>query len=217
MIWFTSDLHLGHANVLRFANRPWPSIEKMNKALIDSINVKVSPADELYILGDYSYKLTKELAAALRIRIRCQNVHLVPGNHDKDWSLQDFKDTFILEPPICQLKVNGIKIILSHYPLADWPAMSHGSWHLHGHIHSQRLQGLATYNELNQMQGILRYDVGVDANKYEPVSWQNLQNWFDGTASSGRIRWWNWVDQTQDAIVQAECKLIREQDENESM
>ena len=73
---------------------------------------------------------------------------------------------FIVEPPICVLKIDGQKIVLSHYPMADWQGMNHGSWHLHGHIHSSG----GAYNEFNRKQGLLRHDVGVDANDYAPVS-----------------------------------------------
>lgn len=50
--------------------------------------------------------------------------------------------------------------------MADWQGMSHGSWHLHGHIHSCG----GAYNNFNCRQGLLRYDVGVDASGYAPVS-----------------------------------------------
>ena len=38
MIWFTSDTHFGHANVLKFSERPWDDIDDMNYALIENIN-----------------------------------------------------------------------------------------------------------------------------------------------------------------------------------
>ena len=50
MIWFTSDMHLGHEKALDFTCRPWNQIDEMNE--------KVKENDELYILGDYSFKIT---------------------------------------------------------------------------------------------------------------------------------------------------------------
>ena len=58
MIWFTSDTHFGHENVLKFTDRPWETIWQMNDAIVDSINGKVAVDDELYILGDFSFKMT---------------------------------------------------------------------------------------------------------------------------------------------------------------
>lgn len=166
MIWFTSDTHFGHANVLHFTDRPFGDIAHMNRALINAINERVAPTDDLYILGDFSYQMTAVEAAALRSKINCRKVHIVPGNHDKDWTHKDVAGTFIVEPPIVRINIHGQKIVLSHYPLMEWQSMSRGSWHLHGHIHSAG----SVYNELNRKQDLMRYDVGVDANDLAPVS-----------------------------------------------
>ncbi len=65
MLWFTSDTHFGHANVLNFTDRPFGDIAHMNRALINAINERVAPTDDLYILGDFSYQMTAAEAAAL--------------------------------------------------------------------------------------------------------------------------------------------------------
>ncbi len=191
MIYFTSDTHFGHANVLKFIGRPFRDIDQMNQALIDNINVRVGRDDELYILGDFSFKISAADAAALRRKIACERVYLVPGNHDKGWGagVRELEGVFRVLPPIHRLKVDGRKYVLSHYPLVDWPSMSHGSVMLHGHIHSQG----ADYNELNRMQGVYRYDVGVDANGLRPVSLEEIDAWFAGVACAGRARWRAWV------------------------
>ena len=44
----------------------------------------------------------------------------------------------------------------------------------HGHIHSNRRA-----NEINQWQHFRRFDVGVDANKYTPVSIDSIAYFFD--------------------------------------
>lgn len=166
MIWFTSDLHLGHRAVLGFCSRPWDTVEQMNAALIASINERVGIRDELYVLGDFSYRVGVEEAMRLREATFCRSVHLVPGNHDRNWAAPGREDTFIVEPLITQLKLpGGRKLALSHYPMMDWPSLGHGAIHLHGHIHATR-----EYNERNRSMGLLRYDVGVDANGYAPVS-----------------------------------------------
>lgn len=192
MIWFTSDTHFGHERILDFTNRPFGSIREMNDALIANINEKVKPEDELYILGDYSFKMTAADAADLRRNIKCKKVHLIPGNHDKDWNQPAVAGIFIVEPHVRTLRQDKKKLALCHFPMADWPAMSHGSIHLHGHIHSE---GHA-YNEINRMQGLYRFDVGVDANGYSPVSLEEILNWFSGIECNGRAKWPNWVNAT---------------------
>ncbi len=73
--------------------------------------------------------------------------------------------------------------------MVDWQGMSHGSWHLHGHIHSCG----DAYNKFNLRQGLLRYDVGADANSYAPVSLEELKLWFvqvDEPVSCVNWPWW---------------------------
>ena len=97
MIWFTSDMHLGHEKALDFTCRPWNQIDEMDEGIIANINEKVKENDELYILGDYSFKITALEAATLRKKIYCKKVHLVPGNHAKDWNNKLVQGTFIVE------------------------------------------------------------------------------------------------------------------------
>lgn len=205
MIWFTSDTHFGHEVALRSCERPWAGVGEMNGALVDAINEHVEPGDTLYHLGDYSFKMTLEDAANLRKRISCKDVHLVPGNHDKDWAQPAVGWAFTVEKPITVLKIGKLKLVLSHFPMADWQSMSHGSIHMHGHIHSRGMQ----YNELNRMQGLYRYDVGVDANGFSPVSLDEVLAWFEGVPCSGRVDWRNWVNETGSKAVSrklAGCK-----------
>ena len=50
MIWFTSDMHLGHEKALDFTCRPWNQIDEMNEGIIANINEKVKENDEGIIL-----------------------------------------------------------------------------------------------------------------------------------------------------------------------
>ena len=85
MMWFTADLHLGDTNILHDMDRPFDSVEEMNRKVIDAINECVATDDRLYILGDFTYRLPLAEAVRLRERIECQNVTLIRGNHDGDW------------------------------------------------------------------------------------------------------------------------------------
>ncbi|MCC6094419.1 MAG: hypothetical protein LIV24_05295 [Eubacterium sp.] len=69
MIWFTSDLHLGHEAVIRMQNRPFKDIREMNNALIHNLNECVKANDKLYILGDVSHHVSPEQSNSLIKRI----------------------------------------------------------------------------------------------------------------------------------------------------
>ena len=183
MIYFAADTHFGHSNIIEATGRPYPTVERMNAALIANINDRVSASDTLYVLGDFSYRTTAEEARRLRSRINCRNVHLVRGNHDKHWSETKFADIFASEQDYLEIKpgfAEGHKLVLFHYPLLSWNGRWRAAIHLHGHIHSQG----SSYNERNRETGILRYDVGVDANGYCPVSRDEILEFFCGVESA---------------------------------
>ncbi len=155
----------------------------MNQALIQNINDTVSTEDDLWILGDFSYGISKEEVRALRKLISCRHVHLIYGNHDKDYSSDQI---FQSVQQYKELKTAYGRVVLFHYPILEWSAAHYGSIHLHGHIHST-----GDYNEENLSKkfadrisyghtakhedlGLRIYDVGVDANNYRPISIERI-------------------------------------------
>lgn len=165
MIYFTSDLHLGHENVLRFHHRPFADVQEMNRVLITNYNAVVRPEDTVYILGDLAYKISVQDANALIAKLNGKK-YLIRGNHDKNYDVSLFEE-------ICDYKdvaACARHFALMHYPIMSWKQMHRGSIHLHGHIHSEGTD----YNQENKNNGIRRYDVGVDANNYYPVSIEKI-------------------------------------------
>ena len=80
-IWFTSDTHFNHNNIIRFCNRPWNTVEEMDKALIENWNSVVKPDDIVFHLGDFAFAPNskwKTLLQALNGKI-----YLIVGNHDE--------------------------------------------------------------------------------------------------------------------------------------
>ena len=47
MIFFTADTHFGHANVIKHDDRPFKTVEEMDKAIIDNWNSVVGDKDEV--------------------------------------------------------------------------------------------------------------------------------------------------------------------------
>ena len=178
MIYLTADLHLGHANIIKLCDRPFSDVKRMDSALIAAINDRVSYDDELWVLGDFAYKLDAGHICRLRERIVCPRVHLVRGNHDLRMTPGKMQKVFEFDGSYYDglWSPAGRRMVLCHYPIADWNTQGRGSYMLHGHIHSVG----SAYNERQRAAGLLRLDVGVDANNYAPVSIEQIDAWFKG-------------------------------------
>ena len=50
--WFSADLHFGHANIIRYCDRPFADVDEMNWRLVRRWNATVAPTDEVWVLGD---------------------------------------------------------------------------------------------------------------------------------------------------------------------
>ncbi|UTY40724.1 hypothetical protein NMU03_08205 [Allocoprobacillus halotolerans] len=74
MIYFTSDLHLGHENIIRLNDRPFENVEDMNRVLIQNWNSFVKKNDFIYILGDLTMKLPLEKANQIISRLNGRKI-----------------------------------------------------------------------------------------------------------------------------------------------
>jgi calcineurin-like phosphoesterase family protein len=127
----------------------------MNEALVARWNETVAPQDEVWHLGDFAWRMSAENAAALLARLNGRK-HLITGNNDDasvtsltGWaSVQAYKE----------LELEGVWLILGHYPFRTWNRMYKGAYNLHGHSHGA-LSALTR-----------QVDVGVDVWDYRPVS-----------------------------------------------
>ena len=162
MVYFTSDLHFGHENIIKFCNRPFDSVEAMNKALIKNWNATVQHDDEIYIIGDFTgnYGQAKSFLPVLNGK-----KYMITGNHDK--FLRDSDESHIWFEWVKEYAViscKGFRWVLFHYPIAEWSGFYKGSIHLHGHIHNRPIA--SSWNPST----IRAFNVGVDVNDYKPVS-----------------------------------------------
>ena len=165
MIWFTSDLHLGHGAAINMCERPFETVEEMNETLIRNFNSCVKKNDTVYILGDIAHRTPVDVVNQGIARLNGKKV-LCKGNHDKRYNAELFAGIY----DFLEISTHGVNLSLMHYPMMSWPKSRHGSLHLHGHIHSK-----GDYNLQQKKEGILRYDVGVDVNGYYPVSIEQVK------------------------------------------
>ncbi len=136
-LFFTSDTHFGHANIIKFCNRPFVSVDEMNEGLIARWNEVVKPEDTVWSLGDFAFMQfdqTKEIIKRLN-----GNLHMVLGNHDQKIA-QNRKE--LLESGLVkeirdykELSWDKQKMCLFHYAQRAWNGSHYGSWQLFGHTH----------------------------------------------------------------------------------
>lgn len=149
-LFFTSDTHFFHRNIIKYCQRPFASPEEMNRAIISIWNRQVQKGERVYHLGDVSFG---GLAETYRVLAELNGeICLLRGNHDDALADDPYlRERFVWIKDYHELNWNGRRIVLCHYPLAQWRDAQRGAWHLYGHTHgSIALPGAAL-------------DVGIDA------------------------------------------------------
>lgn len=155
--FFTSDTHYGHANIIKYCNRPFSNTDSMNDVLVDNINKKVGPGDVLWHLGDFA--MGGELnVREFRDRLKCKRINLIIGNHDNRKVVHKYQ---LFENIYDLFEYKGeVSIVLCHYAMKVWNKSHHGYYHLYGHSHGT----------LPDDQNSNSFDVGVDCHGFQPLS-----------------------------------------------
>ena len=170
MKFYTSDLHFNHANIMTLCHRPFKSIEEMNETIILKWNQKILASDEVYILGDVVWG-NGLMANQFISRLKGKKF-LIEGNHDyrflkdRNFDLSLFKWVKKYE----EIEDNYNKVILCHYPMAEWNGFYHNSIDLFGHVHDNP----SFYHNYPWAYCKNAYNVGVDVNDFEPKTLTEL-------------------------------------------
>ena len=193
-IFFTSDWHVGYANVLEFDKRPFKDLHHMHRVLINNYNSSVPIDGVCYFAGDMGLCKTETLSKIIK-QLNGTKV-LILGNHDRNThSMYSQGFDVVLNAAIFYL--GKYRISMSHCPLPglfrekvegmkgakegeNWHGehknqlfMSQDTtvdFHIHGHIHSGPHcdKPKSTNNQ---------FDCGVAANNYRPVSMSEIESW----------------------------------------
>jgi len=160
--WFTSDTHFGHANIIRYDNRPFQDIVEHDNELIRRWNTVVGKGDVVYHLGDFSWH-GKEAQADSILSQLYGTKFLITGNHDPNAVKKS--RYWAKVTPYHEVTIEKQKICLFHYRMVVWNRSHHGSWALHGHSHGS----------LPVNYEAMTLDVGTMCWDYAPVSFEEIR------------------------------------------
>jgi len=162
-IYFSSDHHFYHHNIIKYCNRPFHNVDEMNSAMITKWNEVVKPNDFVYYLGDFAFAKPEQMQAIFS-SLNGTKILAGIGNHDNgavkrlSWSSPPTK--------FANLLFKEEWHYLSHYPTdiiseADTKKFKH-KYYFHGHCHGT---GGIHKNKI---------DVGVDCWGYSPIIIEQL-------------------------------------------
>lgn len=169
MIYYISDPHFGHANIIRLCSRPFDSVEEMDKVIMENWNLRVSDSDDIYILGDLMFRNTRPPEYYLE-RLKGRK-HLMVGNHDRIW-MKDFDAAKYFESidNLLYIVDEGRQVVMCHYPMMTWPHAKR-SFMVFGHIHNNFDADYWPFIERSE----LMLNAGVEVNGYMPVTLDEMK------------------------------------------
>lgn len=157
-IWFSSDFHFNHKNVIQYCDRPYKDCDEMNAAMVKQWNLQVKDEDTVYVLGDFS--LNPKWSKIIVPQLKGKKI-LISGNHDAtfphSWDKKDkwvkmrnrYLDdgwSAVMTQAILTLS-NGITVYMSHLPpllngfddrfKEHRPKYKPEVVYLHGHLHNK--------------------------------------------------------------------------------
>jgi calcineurin-like phosphoesterase family protein len=154
-IFFTSDTHFGHGGALGLYRRPFASVAAMNEGLVERWNERVGPEDVVWHLGDFAIRQRPAVMTALLARLHGRK-HLISGNNDPP-AARELEGWESVQPYL-EIEVDGVWLVLCHYPFRSWRGMGKGWVNLHGHSHGR------------MKPQPRQFDVGVDVWGFRPVT-----------------------------------------------
>ena len=144
---FTSDLHLGHTNIIKYCDRPFKTVNHMNESLIKKWNDVVKSGDTVFHLGDFCHKTARYNCDKFIARLN-GHIIFIKGNHDN--SSLSIIETATIE--------YGGKV----WGLCHNPEDATEKFNLTGHVHERW--------RTKKIGDKVCFNVGCDVNNFQPIS-----------------------------------------------
>lgn len=181
-VFFTSDTHFNHKNIIEYCKRPFKDVEEMNNTLLNNWNEVVPKDGIVFHCGDFALggaSAWKTITPQLNGKI-----HLILGNHDGKNFREGYREYFESVQEQLTVTIGNKLIYLTHFPLLCY----HGAWgteancwNIHGHVHVCKNKEANSGKDFERMKYTFstQYDVGVDLNDYAPISFEELKRRID--------------------------------------
>lgn len=187
-IWFTSDLHIGHKNIIGYSHRPFSDVEEMNETIIDNWNKTVPENGIVFDLGDLAIGGSQVWNNALS---RLHGKHyLIMGNHDMKNYREGYAKYFELVTQQMYIQVDDVSIYLNHFPFLCFGGAyreQHNVWQCFGHVHSGQYSTSGKDIQRCRILFPTQYDVGVDNNNFTPVSFYEVKEKIENQISNNTL------------------------------
>ena len=162
MIYFISDTHFHHSNIIKYCNRPFKDINEMHETIISNWNSIITKDDIVYHLGDFCLFNDDEIKSIFN-RLNGNKI-LIRGNHDRK-PVKFYENIGFEVLRHAPIVLDEYKLMLSHVPLRD-VKIKEGYINLHGHIHNKKISDdyPKNYSENRHI------NLSVDSTDFKPVS-----------------------------------------------
>ncbi len=206
-LWFTSDTHFHHENIIRYCNRPFHDVGHMDRTIINNWNSIIEKDDIVIHAGDFCWG-NRDMWCYFLSQLRGNKI-LIQGNHDKDKNIPTDKFLNVywgfinLEVKDVESEGGSQRITVCHYPMLSWYQSHRGAWQLFGHWHNTTivppidnegeiideniLEGNKEVKEYVKEEYLHmdkirpgQYDIGVDGNNFTPVSYYEIKKIING-------------------------------------
>lgn len=165
-LWFSSDLHLDHVNILNFVNydgdkvRPeFNNVEEMNETIIERHNNLVRPNDKYYCLGDVIFGFNQHKAESILSRLNGKK-RLILGNHDNYFPIEFYAKFF--DKITSEWRPTG-EVIFTHRAIFIDSTEPKLKKNVHGHVHRTRKE-----------QSPKHVNISVEMTDYAPIHWEDV-------------------------------------------
>lgn len=164
--FLSADYHFGHYNIIKYANRPFKTLNEMNEKIIKRHNERVKPEDIVFFVGDFCFKSKSnrgegaEFKSEYYIKQLNGKIIFIRGNHDNNNSMNTHIEKLIF-------KCDNREVCMVHRPEdADYRYSINFVGHVHHLWKFKRIRTGETFTDL--------INVGCDVWNFYPQTFQEL-------------------------------------------